>query len=346
MIPKTETTPSEPRTLPELLDESFGELELAGRLGPAPRLPHDLWERALLGPLRSFLARDGKGIRGRLVQIAWELGGGTGDAPADYGRIVELLHGASLVIDDIEDGSLRRRGGAALHVEAGLPRALNAANWAYFFCYDIAARAPWPAGAPLPLERVLSRAVLRCHYGQALDVSIPVDSLPQAQVESAVAASTQLKTGALVELSMLLGALGAGADPRVASAIGGAGRRLGVLLQMLDDRSGLTNPARAAKAHEDLALARLTWAWAWTAASVTPASWQHLLERLRDVRASADPSALATSLAGIVEHPARRSLRSQRDELLSELRSSLPSRHAARIRALSGEIDQLEAAFG
>src|SRR5690349_3172277 len=41
---------------------------------------------------------------------------------------VKQLHEASLIVDDIEDDSEKRRGSPCSHIQYGLPRALNAAN--------------------------------------------------------------------------------------------------------------------------------------------------------------------------------------------------------------------------
>ncbi|MCP9265552.1 Geranylgeranyl pyrophosphate synthase [Dirofilaria immitis] len=46
--------------------------------------------------------------------------------------IVEMLHNASLMIDDIEDSSLLRRGLPVTHNIYGIPRTINTANYVYF----------------------------------------------------------------------------------------------------------------------------------------------------------------------------------------------------------------------
>src|SRR5512142_2931568 len=53
--------------------------------------------------------------------------------PAELIGIVEGLHLGSLIIDDIEDESSTRRGGPTLHRQIGVPNALNAGNWLYFW---------------------------------------------------------------------------------------------------------------------------------------------------------------------------------------------------------------------
>lgn len=48
------------------------------------------------------------------------------------GGLIELLHCASLIIDDIEDGSIQRRGKPCSHSVYGIDYAINAANLMYF----------------------------------------------------------------------------------------------------------------------------------------------------------------------------------------------------------------------
>jgi geranylgeranyl diphosphate synthase, type III len=46
--------------------------------------------------------------------------------------IISMLHNASLMIDDIEDGSTLRRGEPAAHVVYGVPLTINAAELTCF----------------------------------------------------------------------------------------------------------------------------------------------------------------------------------------------------------------------
>src|SRR5271156_856315 len=50
--------------------------------------------------------------------------------------IAELLHNASLLIDDIQDGSHLRRGQPVAHAIYGTPQTINAANYAYFMALE------------------------------------------------------------------------------------------------------------------------------------------------------------------------------------------------------------------
>jgi geranylgeranyl diphosphate synthase type 3 len=48
------------------------------------------------------------------------------------GDLVEMLHNASLLIDDIQDNSKLRRGVPVAHNIYGVPLTINAANYIYF----------------------------------------------------------------------------------------------------------------------------------------------------------------------------------------------------------------------
>ena len=46
--------------------------------------------------------------------------------------LLELPHSGSLIIDDIEDGALKRRGAPAIHLIYGIDSSINTANLIYF----------------------------------------------------------------------------------------------------------------------------------------------------------------------------------------------------------------------
>src|SRR6478735_7945408 len=78
----------------------------AGILPDDIRVAPRFWQKALFEPLGEASRRPGKEFRGRLVEIAWALAGGRGSAPRELSAAVEALHLGSLIVDDIEDGSV------------------------------------------------------------------------------------------------------------------------------------------------------------------------------------------------------------------------------------------------
>ena len=79
--------------------------------------------------------------------------------------IISRLHNASLLVDDIEDGSQLRRGKPVAHAIFGVPYTLNAANYAYFVALEECHR----LGSPEALS-VFVEELLNLHRGQGQDI--------------------------------------------------------------------------------------------------------------------------------------------------------------------------------
>lgn len=76
----------------------------------------------------AYPRRSGKGLRSALcLATCSALGGGIGRA-LNTAVAIELFHNAFLIHDDVQDGSLRRRGGPSLHSEYGAGIAVNVGN--------------------------------------------------------------------------------------------------------------------------------------------------------------------------------------------------------------------------
>jgi geranylgeranyl pyrophosphate synthase len=269
------------------------------------------WRRAILDPALEFVARPGKQIRARLVHGTWSLAGGPGDPPEELALAIELLHAGSLIVDDIEDGSATRRGRPALHRSWGLSTALNTGNWLYFLALDLLGRSGLEEGG-VPADRRAIQTLLRCHHGQALDVSIRVSELEPGEVHGVVATITSLKTASLMELAVRLAAAGAGAGEKEVLALARFGHELGVYLQMLDDLSSVTSAARRDKGAEDLALSRATWPWAWLAEELDEPAFAELQARARRVAAGEDaPTPLIAELGEAAGPVGRAAARAQ-----------------------------------
>lgn len=88
-------------------------------------IPRHEPRRYLYDLIERQLARAGKGLRPALCIATCRAFGGTVEQALPSAVGIELLHNAFLVHDDIEDGSLYRRNHATLHVEQGVPIAIN-----------------------------------------------------------------------------------------------------------------------------------------------------------------------------------------------------------------------------
>ena len=202
---------------------------LARALPPASEPPRRLHEA-----MRYAVLNGGKRIRAILV-IA------TGEAlHADSARLeapacaVELIHAYSLVHDDLpsmDDDDLRR-GVPTCHRAFGEATALLAGDALQALAFETLARTPAPDAGEL--VRVLAGASgsRGMAGGQAVDLESVGRTLTLEQLER----MHLHKTGALIEASVRLGALSAGArDPEVLDRLGEYARCIGLAFQIRDD---------------------------------------------------------------------------------------------------------------
>jgi len=234
-------------------------------------LVNQLVDRALHQPVYEFKHRQGKRIRGSMVQIGFEMAGGDGSVSESIAESVECLHAGSLVIDDVQDDSKSRRGEPTLHQVIGVPLAVNAGNWMYFRAFELLTTASLPGNQQTRLVEAMVTAGRRCHEGQALDLYARVDQIPSAHWHETVEAISTLKTGVLVELAVAMGCIAASASSVLHSAMTTFGCQIGVALQMRNDLEELSSIAHGRRdatgadcvRDDDLRHARVTWAWAW-----------------------------------------------------------------------------------
>lgn len=122
-------------------------------------------ERILLEPYKYLLQLPGKQVRTKLSQAFnhWL------NVPEDKIQVIievtEMLHNASLLIDDIEDNSKLRRGFPVAHSIYGIPSVINSANYVYFLGLERVLTLQHPQAV-----HVFTRQLLELHRGQGLDI--------------------------------------------------------------------------------------------------------------------------------------------------------------------------------
>ncbi|ESN94089.1 hypothetical protein HELRODRAFT_157766 [Helobdella robusta] len=121
--------------------------------------------QVLLGPYSYLLQVAGKEIRSQLSNAfnAWL------KIPDDKLKIIiditQMLHNASLLIDDIEDNSNLRRGIPVAHHIYGIPQTINTANYVYFLGLQKAISLDHPE-----VTKVFTEQLLELHRGQGMDI--------------------------------------------------------------------------------------------------------------------------------------------------------------------------------
>ena len=163
------------------------------------------------------------------------------EASLAVGVAVELVHAASLALDDLPsmDDARRRRGRPALHVEHGVAVAELAAVAQLSRAMEVVAGAPGaPAATRARLVSELAAAVGAegCCAGQAADLEADPKNLALDDLESIHAR----KTGALFVAAVRGGALAGGAGDTALEALTRYARNLGLAFQITDDLLDLT----------------------------------------------------------------------------------------------------------
>lgn len=231
----------------------------------------DLIDKNLLLPLQEFFLKPGKNIRSQVVELGHRLSlkneqnEFTRDEKEKIelaGSIVELIHAGSLIVDDIQDGSVVRRDAPTLHLSYGMPIALNAGNCLYFSALAKVRDLNLLPEEFSKLMNDLLDFMIKAHMGQAIDLGTPIDEVPLERIPDVAHSSMQLKTGVLLNFALRLGA--ATSESHWRGELIKLGNDLGLILQMFDDFSSLALPKthHPSKRHEDLILKRPSWVWA------------------------------------------------------------------------------------
>lgn len=243
----------------------------------------DFIEKSLLNPLKTFLKRPSKKFRAQLVQLGFDLVPQKTESAGEYvpqaQAVLEAIHAASLVVDDIQDNSDWRRGEPTLHKTHGVAVALNSANWLYFWPFETIETWAVDASKKSMLIRACYRALIRAHSGQALDVGTPIGDVAQKRIRSICFSSLELKTGALTALALELGAILAGASSEQSQRLVQFGVEFGVALQMFDDLGNVREKTPAdPKRFEDLKGRRPSWIWAVAAQRLSEIEFSQFLK--------------------------------------------------------------------
>jgi geranylgeranyl pyrophosphate synthase len=249
----------------------------------------DGWLRdTLLTPVADMLERPSKRFRSELVRLGCLLTSEHQDLTASecelclrFGDLIELLHAGSLVVDDIEDQSQMRRGQPTLHLKYGVPLALNAGNWLYFWSLALIDTARLPPMKELWVQRRCHRVIVKLHCGQALDNGVVIDTLPQRLIPGLCVSSMELKTGSLLALALSLGSVAAQSPIDPLPALDEFGYGAGIALQMFDDLGNLQGETAPEKKYEDLINRRPCWVWAFTAQRYSEEIYQAFTEAVR-----------------------------------------------------------------
>ena len=190
-------------------------------------------EGSLLRQMAEYhLQAEGKGLRAVLPLLIAEALGVQPARLVPFGAACEMLHNASLVHDDLQDGDQVRRGQTAVWKRFGMTQAINLGDAMIAYTILLMQRLEVPAGLR---ERATSRLLLemlRVIEGQVQDLEL------KAQAEVTLSDYLRMvegKTSRLFALPMGGAALLCGAPAEVEQGLVEAACHIGVLFQIQDD---------------------------------------------------------------------------------------------------------------
>jgi len=159
------------------------------------------------------------------------------EAPLRAACAVELIHAYSLVHDDMPcmDNDVLRRGKPTVHVKFGEAMALLAGDALQALAFELLTPSAevLSGSQQASLCRLLSRAAgcAGMAGGQAIDLASVGSQLSEAQLRE----MHRLKTGALLQASVMMGAACAEASAKAQTALQRFGAAIGLAYQVVDD---------------------------------------------------------------------------------------------------------------
>jgi len=180
----------------------------------------------------------GKRIRPLLVLLSTAASGGEWEKALPAAAAVELVHNFSLVHDDIQDNSIKRRGRDTAWVKWGAPMAINVGDALFVSSNQaiIDLKNNFPSDIVVSAAEILHNTCLELTRGQFLDMSYEERTdLASDDYWPMVAG----KTAALLSACCHLGAILGGADEAKQDAYKSFGQYLGLAFQVQDDILGI-----------------------------------------------------------------------------------------------------------
>jgi octaprenyl-diphosphate synthase len=285
------------------------DLEQAERIFAATLAPY----RSPIAPLVHHLRHyRGKGLRPALLLLTAKACGGVTPAHHTLAAVVEMIHTATLVHDDVLDEADTRRHARTVNAEWGNKVSILLGDTLFTHAFHLTSTVDGRAC------RLIGEATNRVCAGELRQVC---ERGNLHLTESDYFAIVVGKTAALTEVCGRLGALYAGASEAAADRLAAFGRNLGIAFQVADDLLDLTGDEGTAgkTLGTDLEQRKLTLPVIHALGQLPPAEADALREELRSpapgVRARVAAAVDATGSAGYARRRAEELARNARSAL-------------------------------
>jgi len=201
-------------------------------------------QKTIFSAMNYSVRAGGKRIRPILMEETYRLCGGNGKEIEPFMAAIEMIHTSSLVHDDLPamDGDEYRRGKKTTWVVYGEDMGILAGDALMIYAFETATRALHWTAYPERVVRAVSilaekTGIYGMIGGQTVDVELTGKPVPENKLKFIYA----LKTGALLEAAMMIGAVLAGADDDTVKLAGSVALKVGLAFQIQDDILDVTS---------------------------------------------------------------------------------------------------------
>lgn len=198
-------------------------------------------QRTIFEAMEYSIKAGGKRLRPVLMSETFKLFGGNGEAIDCFMAAIEMIHTYSLVHDDLPsmDNDMLRRGKPTTHAVYGEGMGVLAGDALLNYAFETALKSFNVEGASIDRNikalQILSKkaGVFGMIGGQVVDVES--EKKHETMTEEKIDFIYELKTGALIEASMEIGAVLAGASENEIKLIESVASKIGMAFQIQDD---------------------------------------------------------------------------------------------------------------
>lgn len=202
------------------------------------------YQKTVLSAMNYSVKAGGKRLRPLLLKETYRMFGGKGQEAKPFMAAIEMIHTFSLVHDDLPcmDNDEFRRGLPTTWVKYGYDMAVLAGDGLYGYAFETAAKALTFTQNPARVARCMGLLAEKSGIygmigGQTLDVELTKKPVNKEQLEFIY----RLKTGALIECPMMIGAILAGADEDQVHTVERMASCIGKAFQIQDDILDVTS---------------------------------------------------------------------------------------------------------
>ena len=196
------------------------------------------WQKTVIEAMNYSFTAGGKRLRPMLMLETYRMFGGKSEIIEPFMAAIEMIHTYSLIHDDLPamDDDEYRRGRKTTHVVYGEAMAILAGDGLLNLAYETAVSAVVKSEGNIYAVRALdilakSAGIYGMVGGQTVDVENDGVPLKQEQLDFIY----RLKTGALIQAAMHMGAVLAGATKNEQDAICQIASNIGLAFQIQDD---------------------------------------------------------------------------------------------------------------